>query len=401
MIFETIGLAGLALSLLSFGAAAVNLSRQRRTRPPRADGGFAPAVSIVKPLSGLDDDLAANLATFYRLDYPDFEIVYSFASEKDPAFPIARRVADANPGVRSVFVVDPSEPGLNAKVNRLEAGARRARNPLLLFSDGNVRVRPDFLLRAASEFASPAVGLVSNPFCAAGAVTIASRIETLHLNGFLQAGTALLAGPLGRTCVVGKSILVSRDALAAIGGLASLRDVLAEDFLLGEAVSRAGYAVRLSSDEVETAEVCKSARAVWSRHRRWAILRARLGGAGYAAEALASPALWFVLTVAAAPLEPVVLALACALWAGRIAVEAALAHQAGRRFRISDGLLALPRDLALAALFWAGLFGRRTRWRGRALVVGRRSLLRPVGANPRRVEPLFTPASYGLPTIGS
>ncbi len=372
-----LALAGLFLSVASFGVAAFALRAHRRVARPEARPGFAPPVSIVKPLSGLDDDLARNLESFYRLDYPEYEILFSFARATDPAFAIARRVSDAHPEIRTSFIVDGREPGLNAKVNRLAAAALQARHRLLLFSDGNVRVRPDFLARAVSAFAEPGVGLVSSLFAATGAVTVASRIESLHLNGFLAAGTALLARTLRRPCVVGKSILMPREALDAIGGFARIRDFLAEDFLLGELVESAGYEVRLSADEVETAEVCRNLRAVWARHRRWAILRKRLGGASYASESLASPALWFVLSLAFSGGSAEVAAAAALLWIARLAIEGGLASDAGRKMRAGDYGLAILRDFGVAALFWVGLFGRRTSWRGRDLHVGRRTLLRP------------------------
>lgn len=381
MILSAVGIAGLLVSLLSFALAGAALRRHRREARGDPDSPFAPPVSIVKPLSGLDDDLARNLESFYRLDYPEYEIVFSFARDSDPAFPVARRVSDAHPEVRTVYVVDHREPGLNAKVNRLAAGVRRARHGHILFSDGNVRVQPDFLRRTISFFADPRVGLVSNLFSAAGAVTAASRVETLHLNGFLQAGTAFLVRDLDRTCVVGKSILMSRAALDAIGGFAPLADYLAEDFLLGEMTRRAGYEVRLSSDEVETAEICRTPASVWARHRRWAILRARLGGIGYASEAFASPVAWFAAAAAGAPAtgHPVlVLAAALVLWALRAKVESDLAADGGRRLSARDLALIPLRDSAVAAIFWAGLVGRRTRWRGRELSVGRRTLLMPI-----------------------
>ena len=384
LLFAAVGLGGLLLSVLSFAIAASALRRHRRKSRGSARSPFLPPISIVKPLSGLDDELARNLESFYRLDYPEFELVFSFARESDPAFAVARRAADAHPDIRTVFVVDPREAGLNAKVNRLAAGVRRARHAYFLFSDGNVHVERDFLRRAISFFEDPRVGLVSNLFAAAGAVTLASKVESLHLNGFLQAGTAFLVEALGRTCVVGKSILMSREALNAIGGFAPLQDHLAEDFLLGEKTLEAGFAVRLSADEVDTAEVGKSARSAWSRHRRWAILRVRLGGLSYSSELLASPALWFAAAVSGAALigGRAGIGIACAgatLWGARIAVEARLAADAGRTLSASDLPIVVIRDVAVAALFWAGLLGRRTRWRGRELSVGAGTLLRPVG----------------------
>lgn len=363
----------LFLSVAGYAAAVFALEVARRDRRGQRIPGFEPPVSIVKPLAGLDDELEANLESFYRLEYRDYEVIASFASRTDPAFEVARRVADRHPEIPTVFVVDAREPGANSKINRLAPGLRRARYRHILMADGNVRVHPEFLARAISWFVDPSVGLVSHLFRARGARTLGSRLESLHLNGSLRAGTAAMARILGMPCVVGKSILVSRDALNAIGGIETLRDHLAEDYLLGRLVSGAGYRILLSSDEIQTAEVSRSLGSAWSRQRRWAILRKRLGGFGYAGELLASPLPWLVATIAAGRQALVVPA--AALYALRISLEAGSAARDGRRLSASDVLLIPVRDLAVAALFWAGLLGRRTQWRGRPLRVGPQTLI--------------------------
>jgi hypothetical protein len=145
-------------------------------------------------------------------------------------------------------------------------------------------------------------------------------------------------------------------------------------------VSKAGFRVVLSGDEIETAEISRSLAAAWSRQRRWAILRKRLGRISYATELLASPLPWFAGTLLAAHGDAALIACAGSLYLLRIALEARAAQQSGC-FRGSDLLLAPVKDLAVAALFWAGLFGRRTSWRGRTLVVGRETLIgQPAGA---------------------
>jgi ceramide glucosyltransferase len=313
--------------------------------------------------------LRENLESFYRLDYPAYEIVYSFADRGDSAYPIAREAADRHPEVRSTFVFDEREPGGNAKVNRLSAGIGYARSRLVLFSDGNVRVRADFLRRAVSWFRDPSVGLVSHLFRASGAASLGSRLEALYLNGCLLPGTALVADVLKIPCVVGKSILVSRRALEAAGGIRALRDYLAEDFVLGREVRRAGFRVVLSADVLDTMEVGKSLRAVWARHRRWSMMRRRLGGRLYAGELFVGPLPWFALAMASSSvgLKSAAAVLLAARWGGEFFVS----RSWGRRLDWRDMALLPVRDLGAAAVFLAGLLGRVVAWRGRPMVIGR------------------------------
>jgi ceramide glucosyltransferase len=245
---------------------------------------------------------------------------------------------------------------------------RYAKHRYVLFSDGNVRVQPGFLRRAVSWFQDPRVGLVSNLFRASGAASLGSRIEALYLNGCLMPGTAFIADVLGQPCVVGKSILVSRRALESIGGIGSLRDYLAEDFVLGREIRRAGYRVVLSSDVLDTVEVRKSLRTVWERHRRWSIMRRRLGGQLYAGEALVSALPWLVLAMStrSAPIRITAAALLGARWGAEVAVI----HEWGQKIDWRDVVLLPARDLFAAGVFWAGLLGRTLAWRGRPLVVG-------------------------------
>jgi ceramide glucosyltransferase len=367
------GLAGLAVSTAVYAVAAAEVRWLRRTARGYRVPDFTPPVSVLKPLSGLDEGLEDNLTSFYRLAYRRFEIVFSFANASDPAYPVARRVADRHPNVPTTFVFDPRDSGGNAKVDRLAAATERARHRLILFSDGNVRVHPDFLARAVSHFADPRVGLVSHLFRAVGAVSVASRIESLYLNGCLLPGTAAISEILRMPCVVGKSILVSRTALEVAGGFPALQHYLAEDYLIGREVRRAGYRVILSADVIDTMEVHKTARAVWNRHRRWAMMRRRLGGALYFAEAFAGALPWALAAWSAGAGLPAAL-----LLAARYAFEGRVARALGSPLSVLDTLLLPVRDLGAAVVFFAGLAGRSVRWRGRALAIGRHTrIVRP------------------------
>lgn len=367
----------LLLAAVSCGVALLlvvaQISAVGERRRPRVEA-VLPAVSILKPLKGADPGLEQNLDSFFRLEYPEHEIVFSIASASDPALAIARRVADAHPHVPATFVLGGGEPGQNPKVCRLMAALTRARHPLILISDGDVRVRPDFLEDSAAPFADPAVGLVSNLFVGRGGASLGARLENLHLNGFVMAGTAAVHRLLGRPCVVGKSMMLSREALAWIGGLAAVKDFLAEDYLLGEAVARAGFGVVLAPHLVSAHCERKPVRSFWDRHVRWARMRKKLAGPAYLFESLASPAPWALAALLFPGPELVRLA-AAGLLALKIAAESAVLRRLGAGPRLSDIPLLVLKDLAAFAVFWAGLLGNSTAWRGKRVRLGRRTLL--------------------------
>jgi ceramide glucosyltransferase len=364
------------LALVSCGVALVLMAAQLSVlgEMPRQEGGRPIAVSILKPLKGADPGLEKNLESFFRLDCAEYEVVFSFADDSDPALPIARRVADAHPEVPATFVVGGGEPGQNPKVCRLLAALSRARHPLVLISDGDVRVRPDFLVESAAPFEDPAVGLVSNLFVGRGGENLGARLENLHLNGFVFGGTAAVSRIARRPCVVGKSMMLSREALAWIGGLASVKDFLAEDYLLGEAVVRAGFRVVLSPHVVSAHCEGKPVRAFWDRHLRWARMRKKLAGPTYLLESLASPAPWALLALASPGPAPFRLA-AAALIAVKVAAEAAVMRRLGAGPRLSDLPLIVVKDLLAFGVFWAGLLGNRTVWRGKQVRLGARTRL--------------------------
>src|SRR5204863_3911589 len=130
-------------------------------RRPRAVPSRRPAISILKPLCGLDDRLAGNLLTFVDLPYPNYEVLLGVRSASDPAYALAWMAARRWPH-RFRLVVQQGEPGLNPKVNQLSALARYAHHEILVISDSNTRVRADYLDDIAAHLEDPSVGLVTH-----------------------------------------------------------------------------------------------------------------------------------------------------------------------------------------------------------------------------------------------
>ena len=318
-----------------------------------------PAVSILKPVCGLEDDLEGNLESFARLRGIDYEMLISIADPNDPAIPAVRRAVDRFPQFRLIVGGDPLFESGNRKVARLIAAASYARHDVIFISDANVRVEPDDVAKTLEAFADPRVGCVSNLFTGAGAQSFGAIIESLHLLSFVVPGN-VLAAYAGVPCVVGKSMAISREALEAVGGFERFEHVLAEDQAIGLAVKQAGFEVLLSPAVVRNVVVNRSLRRALDRQIRWNKIRYAFSRAMYSSEFLLHPFAWSLL-VAAFGGPPLLALLVGILRIGQIAV---LAIAADAPIRGRD-LLFVP---ILDVLQFAGQFvpyvDNRVTWRG-------------------------------------
>jgi ceramide glucosyltransferase len=365
-----------AASLALLAAEGIALRRQLSGTPPRPRG--TPGVSVLKPLRGVDDDLEANLEAFASLDWPVYEVLLGLHDEGDPAAGLARAAASRWPGIFRV-VLQRREIGLNPKVNQLDTLVAEARHDILVVSDSNVRVAPGYLAEIAARLEDPEVGLVTHLIAGVGEANAGALLENLHLAGGIAPGIAAAKRLARRDVVMGKSMALRRADLEAVGGLASVKDVLAEDYVLGLAVPRRlGKRVEIASRPIENVIRRRSLLQFALRARRWSVLQRHLVGTGpYAAQVLRNPVFLAALALAAAPSAPAAGAFA-AVAAARTALDAA----AGRvlrppGFRRRD-LWAVPvKDLVLALGWVEGFFGKTVEWRGRRLRVLPGSRLAP------------------------
>jgi ceramide glucosyltransferase len=361
-------LAAAALGLAVLAAQLVALRRHLGAPPPVPRG--RPGVSVLKPLCGLDDDLAGNLAAFAALDWPDFEVLLGVRSQADPAWPLARDLAARHPD-RFRVVVQRGEPGLNPKVNQLVTLARAARHGILVVSDSNVRVEPGYLAEIAARLEDPEVGLVTHAIAGAGEQRLGSLFDHLQLAGQVAPGVVAAKCIAGRDIVVGKSMAFRRADLEALGGFEAVKDVLAEDYVLGTLVSRRlGKRVAVAHRPVVQVGVARGLGDFAGRYARWAVLqRSMTGRAVHLGQALLNPVL---LAAAAAAAEPglytgAALGAVCAAKAGIDGACGRALRPGG--FRAWQLLLVPAKDLLFGWAWARAFFVSEVDWRGNRIRV--------------------------------
>jgi ceramide glucosyltransferase len=343
----------------------------RATRPRAAAVRALPPVTVLKPLCGADDALAANLETFFVQRYPRYELLFGVADADDPAVPVVRALMARHPDVPARLVVHDGRRGLNPKVANLRGMLAAGGHDACVISDSNIAVGPGWLESMAAEL-DGRVGLVMSLFAGAGARTLGATLDSLHTNGSI-AGTLAASELLsGSAVVVGKSLMFRRSVLESLGGLESLASVLAEDYVMGRMFTEAGYTVRIADQVVDNVTVRASVWGFVRRQARWGLMRSRLKPLLYPLEPLLNP---FAVGVAAAALDGSAVPL---LWALGLALVRDTVSWL--RLRGGDGLLAavplgLVKDALVLGAWAAAPWKRHVSWRGHRLRVSAGSRL--------------------------
>ncbi len=357
-----------------------------------------PGVSILKPLKGVDDGLDANLRSLAEQAYGGrFEIILGAADVDDPSLDVALAVRRAYPEVNIKLVAGREGEGLNPKVRLLDVLSEVAVHDLILISDSNVRVTPQYLRDLVGELRDPNVGLVSSVLAGAGERTVAAGLENLHLNSFVAGAVCGAEVLANHPCVVGKSMLLRRSDLDALGGWDLVRDVLGEDYVLGVVFAKAGHRVALSSHVVRTINAGWGLSRFVSRHLRWGQLRRWISPVAYCFEPLLNPvppALAMVALEAWHGSLSILSSIAIVGVAGKLLSDAVLsARLRGRWPDPLDVLLVPAKDVLVAALWGLAWVKRDVDWRGNRVRIGPGSRLRPARAD----EDLLPQPVAGLP----
>lgn len=345
-----------------FCALAIAAARSYLSARPPALQRPVP-ISILRPLAGQDEGLEENLRSCFRQDYPEFEILFAVRRASDPAAAAAAKLQREFPGVHSRLIVTGDPPYPNAKVFALDHMVREARHPLLVMADSDTRAAPDMLRVIAAEFQDPRLGIATCPYRAVPGRSLWSALEAIYMNTEFLAGVLTARMLEGMKFAVGPCVAARREALDRIGGIASLKEHLAEDFVLGSRVSQAGYGNILSSCVIEHRIGTQSFAPNFEHRLRWARSTRRSRPWGYIGQVFTYPLPAALLLAAVRPGWWPLAALAVA---ARMAAAWATAGWA-----LHDGYtgrhwwLVPLQDLASFAVWLAGFFGRTVRWRDR------------------------------------
>ena len=357
-------LAGAILIGLAFGLQVVTaglvILRMRGSNQVPAE---VPPVSVLRPVCGLDPDLAETLGSTFTGRAED-QVIFCVAGADDPAIPLLRRVIAGHPGGAAQLLVGEDRVSANPKLNNLVKGWEAARHNWIAMIDSNVLL-PDGYVQTLFATCRDDTGLVTSPPLGLRAKGLWAHIEAAFLNSY-QDRWQLTADQLGRGFAQGKVLFWRREVLQAAGGPAALGRDLAEDVAATKVVRAAGLKVRVVRRPFPQPLGRRGAAEVWHRQVRWARVRRAGFPALFASEPLAwafLPLVALVALVASGNFPPVTLLLLPLWYAG----EWIMARVAGWPCAAADVCAWMLRDLWMPAVWLAALTARGFVWRGHAM----------------------------------
>jgi ceramide glucosyltransferase len=339
---------------------------------PRPPLGFAPPVSILKPLRGSDPSQYDAFRSHCMQEYPaEYEIIFGVADAFDPAVANVELLRREFPQRRIELVICPEVLGANRKVSSLIQMLPHARFEHLVINDSDIRVERDYLARVLRFFADEKVGMVTALYRPVPGRTIGSKFEALGISTDFMAGV-LTARHLedGVHFALGSTLAFPRKVLEQIGGFPTIVDYLADDFELGARISAAGYRVEIADTVVENHIPNYSFRDFFDHQLRWGRSTRSSRPKGYTGLALTYGFFWALLLVFAAD---------GARWSWwvllvttllRTAVALALGWPVLRDRYVLRDLILLPAREVVQFAVWLGSYtGSRVHWRGEDFVL--------------------------------
>ena len=379
----------LAVAGMGYFLAALLASRGFLSPRDAPLSRFAPAVTILKSLKGLDPGMMDAFRSHCRQQYAgDFELLFGVSSLEDPAAAAVAQLQAEFPEIAIRLVECPQRLGTNGKVSTLMQLLPHARHNFLLINDSDITVSPRYLervmaLHAPDPDTGRKVGLVTALYRGRAHGTLPSRLEALGIaTDFMP--SVLLARWIegGLRYGLGSTLAVSREALDSIGGLAVLVDHLADDYELGERIYKAGYRIALTREVVETSVPAYTWRAFFDHQLRWYRTVRDARPWGYVGLVFTYGLGWALLNVLASGLSPLSLWLLALSFFLRLGVAMTAGAEVLGDRQVLPRLWLLPlRDVVALALWVAGFAGNTIVWRGERFAVKAGRLEKQAGSS--------------------
>lgn len=270
-----------SVAYLLFAIFALEFLNLKRKHGITGKRDYAPPVTILKPIYGLDPELEENLRSFCRQDYPDYQVIFGLQDKNDAAIPIVEKIINEMNGMDVSYVINPELHGTNHKISNLINIYPKAKHDYLLIADSDMRVPADYLTSVMTPFADRNTGAVTCLYSGSAKGKMVSSLNAMFINEWFLPSVLISNFLQPVKYCLGATMIVRRDILEKIGGLKALSNYLADDYMLGKLITGLGYKIFLSRFIVENVVEETSVKNLYTHELRWARTLKRVEPIGY------------------------------------------------------------------------------------------------------------------------
>ena len=333
-----------------------------RENPPNRD--FTPPISCLKPIRGLDDDAYENYASFCRQDYPEYEIIFC-VDPGDPALPVLEKLIADFPQRKIRLVLGSRRDAINDKVGRLTRLVSEAKYDLLVITDGDIRVGPDYLRAVAHPFRNPKVGGATAIYVSTEETSFVQELQSVGMISDFFAGIFVDWQLEGIKFMFGQSIVTTKERIAGFGGYEALENRPADDLNVGRGVAAQGYEVKLLPYVVKTVADFQSLKDLFYKRVRWMTVMRLMRRRGHQGLIFTWGLIWALVAVATVPTRAVAIAYLGSYAVLRVVLTWIIGVHGMKQKGMWKKMPLIPLWDLVAFMIWVASFGRKTiRWRG-------------------------------------
>lgn len=257
----------LFVHILSLICAAHVCAQNKELRPKIDCHG----VTLVRPLCGVEPFSELTLrSSFTQHVSCSFEIIFCVAHAHDPIIPLVRALIAQHPDCNARLLIGDDKISSNPKLNSMAKGWYHALYDIVVFTDLNLLLTPDYLQHVLSMFdvqtacvSAPPIGSQPHGFWA--------DVECAMLNSH-AARWQYAAAFFGRSFAQGKTLAFNRAHIKGDLMMALAREP-AEDAATTKYMRELRAQLRLMSSPYAQPIGPRQLSAYWNRHSRWARLR--------------------------------------------------------------------------------------------------------------------------------
>jgi hopene-associated glycosyltransferase HpnB len=254
----------------------------------------APPVTVIVPARDEAASIGRCLRSLLAQDYPgQMRILLIDDGSRDGTGEAARTLADPR-----LTVIDGTErpPGWSGKLWALQQGVTASHTSLLLFCDADIEHRPAHISTLVAKLEADGLDMVSE-MVALNCDSLAERaLVPAFVFFFAMLYPFALVNDAGSrvAAAAGGTVLLRAEALAAVGGLAAMRDALIDDVTLATRIKAHGRIWLGHSQLAASIRPYPTAADVWRMVARTAYVQLRFSPWLLAGTVLGMVVVWLV-----------------------------------------------------------------------------------------------------------